>query len=91
VKYVEALIGPDTVNTMPRETIAAMLDHGELRRTLDDDFGAAAAAIVAVEALGISMATVTRELIEEGVAAFGKSFDELLGTIEEKRKALATA
>jgi transaldolase/transaldolase/glucose-6-phosphate isomerase len=91
VKYVEALIGPDTVDTMPRETIAAMLDHGELRRTLDDDFGAAAAAIAAVEALGISMATVTGELIEEGVAAFGKSFDELLGTIEEKRKALATA
>jgi transaldolase len=91
VKYVEALIGPDTVDTMPRETITAMLDHGELRRTLDDDFGAAAAAIAAVEALGISMHQVTDELIAEGVAAFGASFDELLGTIEEKRKALATA
>lgn len=91
VKYVEALIGPDTVDTMPRETIAAMLDHGELRRTLDADFGAAAAAIAAIEALGISMDQVTDELIEEGVAAFAKSFDELLATIEEKRQALATA
>jgi transaldolase len=91
VKYVEALIGPDTVDTMPRETIAAMLDHGELARTLDADFGAAAAAVAAVEDLGISMERVTDELIAEGVAAFGASFDELLGTIEEKRKALATA
>jgi transaldolase/transaldolase/glucose-6-phosphate isomerase len=91
VKYVEALIGPETVDTMPRETIAAMLDHGELRRTLDEDFGAAATAIAALEELGISMRQVTDELIAEGVAAFATSFDELLGTIEEKRKALATA
>ncbi|HJT63250.1 MAG TPA: transaldolase [Candidatus Limnocylindria bacterium] len=91
VKYVEALIGPDTVDTMPRETIAAMLDHGELRRTLDADYGAAKAAIAAIEALGIPMRRVTDELIEEGVAAFAKSFDELLATIEEKRQALATA
>jgi transaldolase/transaldolase/glucose-6-phosphate isomerase len=91
VKYAEALIGPDTVDTMPRETIAAMLDHGQLARTLDADFGGAAAAIDAVEALGISMKTVTDELIAEGVAAFSKSFEELLATIEEKRRALATA
>ena len=91
VKYVEALIGPDTVDTMPRETIAAVLDHGELRRTLDADFGAAADAIAAVEALGISMRQVTDELIDEGVEAFGKSFDELMATIDAKRRALATA
>jgi transaldolase len=91
VKYVEALIGPDTVDTMPRETIAAMLDHGDLRRTLDADFGAAADAIGAIEALGISMRQVTDELIAEGVDAFAKSFEELLATIEQKRRALATA
>jgi transaldolase len=91
VKYVEALIGPDTVNTLPRETIAATLDHGELARTLDADFGAAAAAIAVVEALGISMEQVTDELITEGVAAFSTSFEELLGTIDQKRRALATA
>jgi transaldolase len=91
VKYPEALIGPDTVDTMPRETIAAMLDHGELARTLDADFGAAAATIAAVEATGISMRQVTDELIAEGVDAFAKSFDELLATIDTKRRALATA
>jgi transaldolase len=91
VKYPEALIGPDTVDTMPRETIAAMLDHGELARTLDADFGAAAAAIAAVEATGISMRQVTDELIAEGVDAFARSFDELLATIDTKRRALATA
>ncbi len=91
VKYAEALIGPDTVDTMPRETIAAMLDHGQLARTLDADFGAARAAIDAVEAVGISMHQVTDELIVEGVAAFSKSFDELLATIEDKRRALTTA
>jgi len=91
VQYVEALIGPDTVDTMPRETIAAMLDHGELRRTLDADFGAAGEEIAAIEALGISMRQVTDELIDEGVRAFGASFDELMATIEAKRRALATA
>jgi transaldolase len=91
VKYVEALIGPDTVNTMPRETIAAMLDHGELARTLDADFAAAEAAIAAIEGVGISMRQVTDELISEGVAAFSTSFEELLATIDQKRRALATA
>jgi transaldolase len=91
VKYVEALIGPDTVNTMPRETIAATLDHGQLARTLDLDFAAARAALDAVESLGISMRQVTDELIREGVAAFATSFDELLATIDDKRRALATA
>lgn len=91
VKYAEALIGPDTVDTMPRETIAAMLDHGVLARTLDADFGAAAAAMATVEALGVSMERVTAELLDEGVRAFSASFDELMGTIETTRRALATA
>lgn len=91
VKYVEELIGPDTVDTMPRETIAAVLEHAQLRRTLDADFGAAADAIAAVEAVGVSMEQVTAELIDEGVRAFGASFDELITTIEGKRRALATA
>jgi transaldolase len=91
VKYAEALIGPDTVDTMPRETIAAMLDHGQLARTLDADFAGATAALEAVEALGISIDQVTDELIDEGVRAFGASFDELMGTIDTTRRALATA
>jgi transaldolase len=91
VLYVEELIGPQTVDTMPIETIAAFLDHGEVERTLDRDPHAAYDAIRAVEAQGISMRQVTAELLDEGVVAFAKSFDELIATIDSKRKALATA
>jgi transaldolase len=91
VLYVEELIGPQTVNTMPIETIHAFLDHGRVERTLDRGVDDARNAIRAVEAEGIPMKTVTDELIEEGVASFAKSFDDLLETIEEERKAVATA
>jgi transaldolase len=91
VLYVEELIGPDTVNTMPLETIQAFLDHGKLERTLDRDVEQARGILARVEEQGISMKRVTDELIEEGVAAFAKSFDELLEAIEAQRKALATA
>jgi len=91
VLYVDELIGPQTVNTMPMETIEAFLDHGRLERRLDQDLDAARDQLQAVEAEGISMETVTDELIAEGVASFGKSFDELIATIESQRKALAPA
>ena len=91
VLYVEELIGPETVNTMPIETIEAFLDHGRLERTLDRDVGEARQAIREVEAHGISLDHVTAELIDEGVASFAKSFDELIGTIESKREELAPA
>jgi transaldolase len=91
VLYVEELIGPETVNTMPLDTIEAFLDHGKLERTLDADLDEARDTLRRIEALGIGMQRVTGELIEEGVAAFGKSFDELIDTIESQRKALAPA
>jgi transaldolase len=91
VLYVEELIGPATVNTMPIETIEAFLDHGRLERTLDRDVDDARAAIRNVEAVGITMQSVTDELITEGVAAFAKSFDELLASIESQRSALTPA
>ncbi|HET6380074.1 MAG TPA: transaldolase [candidate division Zixibacteria bacterium] len=91
VLYVEELIGPDTVNTMPMETIRAFLDHGRVERTLDGDPQAARGVIARIEEQGISMKTVTDELITEGVAAFATSFDELLEAIEAQRKALAPA
>ena len=91
VLYVEELIGPETVDTMPIETIDAFLDHGTVARTLDRDVDAARQAIREVEAQGISMDRVTDELIAEGVASFGKSFDELISTIESKREELAPA
>jgi transaldolase len=91
VLYVEQLIGPETVDTMPIETIDAFIDHGEVKRTLDGDLEEARQALSDVEALGISMERVTDELINEGVASFSKSFDELIGTIESKRAELAPA
>jgi len=91
VLYVEELIGPQTVDTMPIETITAFLEHGDVRRSLDRDVEGAHQAIREVEAQGISMRRVTDELIAEGVASFAKSFDELIGSIESKREELAPA
>jgi transaldolase len=91
VLYVEELIGPATVNTMPIETIDAFLDHGRLERTLDQDVATAHRTLQRIEELGISMQHVTDELIDEGVAAFGKSFDDLIAAIDSQRKALAPA
>jgi transaldolase len=91
VLYVEELIGPQTVDTMPLDTINAFVDHGDIRRTLDRDIDGARQAIREVEAEGISMERVTDELISEGVASFAKSFDELIESIESKRQELAPA
>ncbi len=91
VMYAEELIGPNTVDTLPTETIEAFLDHGIVSRTLDVGLDEAIASIRAVESLGIPMSTVTDELIVEGVAAFTKSFEDLMGVIDAQRKALAPA
>jgi transaldolase len=87
--YVDTLIGPDTVNTMPDDTIAAFLDHGTLARTVDADPDGAARALEAIGAAGVDMADVGRTLEDEGVASFIKSFDELLQRLSDKANALS--
>jgi len=87
--YVDELIGPDTVNTLPDATLAAFEDHGVVARTLDVDVDEATATIAALADLGIHMDEVTRKLEEEGVAAFEKSFDELLAALGAKAAALS--
>ncbi len=83
VMYVEELIGPKTVNTMPIETIEAFLDHGKLSRTLDGDLASAHRDDSRrSRRWGSACGTVTDELIDEGVAAFAKSFDDLMATID---------
>jgi transaldolase len=82
--YVDSLIGPDSINTMPEATIEAFEHHGELRRTVDDGVDKAEAVIARLEVLGVDMADTVRILEEEGVAAFSKSFDELLAALERK-------
>ena len=84
VMYVEQLVGPDTVNTMPPATIDAFRDHGETSRTVDADFGAAEATMSDLAAAGIDVEEVTNKLLSEGLASFQKSFDSLTLGLEKK-------
>jgi transaldolase len=86
--YVDNLIGPRTVNTMPDETLDAFDDHGSLARTIDADPEGARSALAALAAVGVDIDDVTRVLEDEGVASFSKSFDELLGSLEDKAQIL---
>ncbi len=87
--YVETLIGPHTVNTMPPNTLESLLDHGQVARTIDQDYDAARAIMAQLAAIGISIDEVTDGLEEEGVKKFADSFVELMETIEEQRQQLA--
>ena len=89
VVYVEQLIGPDTVNTMPPATIDAFRDHGETKRTVDADFAGAERTMSELAAAGIVMGDVTDKLLAEGLASFQKSFESLTLGLEKKVKALA--
>jgi transaldolase len=91
VRYVEELIGPDTVNTLPPATLGAFKDHGDVRRTVDADIGTARAVVAELDRLGVSLEDVTRVLLVEGLASFAKSFDSLLVGLEQKTRALAHA
>ena len=91
VMYVEDLIGPDTVNTMPPATIEAFRDHGEVRRTVTVGLDAERQCVADLESLGISLSAVTDKLLVDGLASFGKSFDTLIARLGEKSRALATA
>jgi transaldolase len=88
VMYVEALIGPDTVNTLPPATLDAFRDHGNVARTLDCDVEGAAGEIAALEAAGISLDAVTAQLLTDGLASFQQSFDSLLKGLENKSHTL---
>jgi transaldolase len=87
--YVDQLIGPDTVNTMPDQTIEAFLDHGTIARTVDADPDESTRTLKDLGDLGIDLADVARMLEDEGVASFSKSFDELLEALESKARSLA--
>jgi transaldolase len=82
--YVDDLIGPHTVNTMPDATLDAVLDHGKIARTVDADFAGAHRVLERLAEVGVDLDDVTRTLEEEGVASFSKSFEELLTALEAK-------
>jgi transaldolase len=91
VLYVEELIGPDTVNTMPEETIQAFQDHGDIELTLEQGIDEAKRVFDDLAAAGVDYDDVTHVLEEEGVQKFSDSFAELLGGIRAKRGELVSA
>ena len=82
--YVDELIGPDTVNTLPDATIEAFADHGHLARRVDADLDEATAVWSGLGDVGVDLDDVGAKLEREGVTSFQKSFDELLGALEAK-------
>jgi transaldolase len=82
--YVDTLLGPHTVNTMPDSTLGDFEDHGTVARTVDADVDGARAVLARLAEVGVDLADVTAVLESEGVASFSKSFDELLGALRAK-------
>ena len=91
ILYVDELIGPDTVNTMPPATMAAYRDHGHPRRSLEEDVEAARAVMAALPRAGISIDAVTEKLVEDGVRQFADAADQLYAAVQKKRRAVLGA
>jgi transaldolase len=88
--YVDTLIGPETVNTVPPPTYAAILDHGTSAVTIEQDLDGARTLLASLEAAGIDIEGVMQKLEEDGVAAFAKSFDGLYKNLEAKRRSFSS-
>ncbi len=90
VMYVDNLIGPSTVNTIPPKTLEEFIDHGTVKLTLESDLDEAQSQLASLPGLGINLYDVTQELLDEGVNKFAKSYDSMLKTIAEKKVTLVT-
>jgi transaldolase/glucose-6-phosphate isomerase len=88
--YVDGLIGPDTVNTVPPAALAAFLDRGKVALSLGQGLDIARAELARLSDLGIDLDAITQQLQDDGVAAFEKSFNNLMASIKEKRERLMT-
>lgn len=89
VHYVENLIGAETVNTLPPETLNAFRDHGKvIEGAVRDNLDGAASALNQLKALGIDLEAITEKLQQDGVAAFAASFDQLMAALEKKRASM---
>ena len=87
ILYIETLIGPDTVNTMPPKTMDAFRDHGVVRETLTEGVEAAKDVMATAETLGLDLDGVTTKLVEDGVRQFADAADKLFGAVADKRVA----
>ncbi len=85
VKYVEALIGKETINTIPMETLEAFRDHGQAANNLEDDMAKANQVLKQLKENGINIDTITQKLVNEGIEKFNKPYDTLLAGIEKKK------
>ena len=85
VKYVEALIGPETINTIPVETLEAFRDHGQPQNRLENDLDKAIQILANLDEKGIDLDTITQKLEDEGIEKFNKAYDEILETIKRKK------
>ncbi|MCA9550333.1 MAG: bifunctional transaldolase/phosoglucose isomerase [Myxococcales bacterium] len=86
--YVEELVGPDTVNTVPAATYTAFQEHGEVKATLADDLDGAKAIMATLASFDISLARITEDLEHDGVDQFARAFDTLMVTVEDRRVGL---
>lgn len=86
VKYVEALIGPDTVDTIPIETLEAYRDHGNPENRLDQDLNSAHQTMEKLKEIGINIDEITQQLENEGIEKFNKPYEKLLKAIDDQKK-----
>ncbi len=90
-KYVEALIGPDTINTLPMETLEAYRDHGDPAPRLEDKVDEAYRNLELLAGLGIDIDKATQQLEDEGIEKFNEPYDSLISNLEEKRNNICLA
>ena len=90
VLYIEALIGPETITTVPPATLDAFRDHGRVRVTLGTEDEEAEAVLATAAALGLDVHAITEQLQADGIKAFASSFDEFVATLGEKRRQILT-
>jgi transaldolase len=92
VLYVEELIGPDTVNTLPLPTLNAFRDHGNVRgNTVEDDLSAAGEQLRKLSGVGVDLDAITEKLQVDGIASFASAYDRILAALEKKRIKMARA
>jgi len=88
VLYIEELIGPHTINTIPPATLNAFRDHGRVQPTLEAGAQDAEQVLARLAKLGINLGAITEKLLADGITAFTHSMDELLASLKEKRRVL---
>ena len=89
--YIDDLVGPDTVNTVPPDTLKAFMDHGHVEATLMQGMDEAHAQLARLSALGIDLGAITQKLQDDGVVAFANAFEKLMASISQRREALLVA